>query len=362
MNLRKLRHYTKNFFGVVVSDPLRKNYLQMVIDLIRYLFTNRALMKQYFPKYLYRKGVENPEDFMITDRINYKSWKLNDPNYITLLDNKQLFESYFSRYQIAVVPNLAYNKNTLFFRNKDFIQINTLQEFSDFISELIAKHSRTRSIFLKPNESSCGGMGIFKITDDTLRSDHTILQKAYQEVVQGDYIFQDAVIQHEEINKINPHCINTIRIDTFTNSDLESRCFSSFMRIGINKAYLDNISSGGVFVGINFQEGTLNPVVFSDFSHGKGVAFDRHPDTGVKFEGFQIPYYKEARQLAEKAAQLVPRIKLIGWDIAIQPEGPVIIEGNHHPGIAFSEVSQKGFRQNPVFMEMYREVASLDKF
>jgi len=360
MKIRILKHQIKNFFNVVIKDPLRKNFFQMAVELSRYLLTNRVLLEQYFPKYLYRKGVENPEDYVLTTRMCYKSWGLNDPNYVTLLDNKHLFEVFFSKHKIKVVRSLAHNKNTLFFRNGAVLQINSFQEFKSFLTPLITEKSRTKSVFIKSNEKSCGGEGVFKITEEDLRSDEEKLTGVYNEVMQGDFLIQDTVIQHDEVNKLNPHCINTIRIDTFTNSNMVSRAFSSFMRIGINKAYLDNISSGGVFVGINFEKGSLNPVVFSDFSHGKGVAYNEHPNTGTKFDGFQIPFYKEARKLAEDAAQYVPQIRLVGWDIAIQPDGPVIIEGNHHPGIGFSEISQKGFRNNPVFMELYSEITSLN--
>ncbi len=332
----------------------------MAVELSRYLLTNRDLADQYFRKYLYRKGVENPEDYVLTSRMYYKSWDLNDPNYVTLLDNKHLFEEFFSRQKIKVVRSLAHTKNTLFFRNQDVIQMNSFQEFKSFLAPLITEKSRTKSVFIKPNKESCGGKGIFKITEEDLRSDNEKMTAIYNEVMKGDFLIQNTVIQHDEINKLNPYCINTIRIDTFTNSNIVSRTFSSFIRIGINKAYLDNIASGGVFVGINFETGTLNPMVFSDFAHGKGVAYNEHPNTGVKFDGFQIPFYKEARKLAEEAAQLVPQIRLVGWDIAIQPDGPVIIEGNHHPGLGSSEISQNGFRNNPVFMELYDEINGLN--
>jgi putative polysaccharide biosynthesis protein len=345
---------------VILKDPFRKNLFQMAVEFSRYFLTNRVLAEQYFTKFLYRKGVENPENYVVTKRVSHKSWDLNDPNYVTLLENKHLFEEFFSRHKIKVVRSLAHNKNTLFFRNQDVLQINSFQEFKSFLAPLVTEKSRTKSVFIKPNEKSCGGKGIFKITEEDLRSDKEKMTAVYNEVMKGDFLIQDTVIQHDEINKLNPCCINTIRMDTFTNSNIESRAFSSFIRIGINNAYLDNVSSGGVFCGINFEKGTLKPVVFSNFSHGKGVAYTEHPNTGVKFDGFQIPFYKEARKLAEEAAQLVPQIRLIGWDIAIQPDGPVIIEGNNHPGITYSEISQNGFRNNPVFMELYDEISGLN--
>jgi len=57
-----------------------------------------------------------------------------------------------------------------------------------------------------------------------------------------------------------------------------------------------------------------------------------------------------------KAAGLVPQLKIIGWDVAIDPEGPVLIEGNTTPGMTISEIAQKGFYNNPVFLEILNEI------
>ena len=45
-----------------------------------------------------------------------------------------------------------------------------------------------------------------------------------------------------------------------------------------------------------------------------------------------IPYWKEAVALCKEAALVIPQIRYCGWDVAITPEGPVFIEGNHLPG------------------------------
>ena len=44
---------------------------------------------------------------------------------------------------------------------------------------------------------------------------------------------------------------------------------------------------------------------------------------------------KEVKELVLKAAMVVPNVKYVGWDVAITPTGPVIIEGNDYPGYDF---------------------------
>jgi len=55
---------------------------------------------------------------------------------------------------------------------------------------------------------------------------------------------------------------------------------------------------------------------------------DRHPVTGAMVTGRIVPHWPELKQLAIKAHTLVPERVLIGWDMAVTAEGPVLLEGN----------------------------------
>ena len=54
-----------------------------------------------------------------------------------------------------------------------------------------------------------------------------------------------------------------------------------------------------------------------------------HPDSGVRFTGLQVPFWNEVLELCRGAARICPNLRSIGWDIAIAPGGPMIIEANH---------------------------------
>ena len=60
----------------------------------------------------------------------------------------------------------------------------------------------------------------------------------------------------------------------------------------------------------------------------------RHPDSGIVFDGYKIPYYEESIALAKQAMNVFYGFKTIGWDIAITDNGPIFIEGNDGWGIA----------------------------
>ena len=76
-----------------------------------------------------------------------------------------------------------------------------------------------------------------------------------------------------------------------------------------------------------------------------GGKIDRHPDSGVIFDGYTVPLYHEALQLCLKAHSYFYGIHSIGWDIAISENGPVIIEGNDNWGIAMFQILYGGLKK-----------------
>jgi len=51
------------------------------------------------------------------------------------------------------------------------------------------------------------------------------------------------------------------------------------------------------------------------------------------WQGNEVPLFGEAVALVTKAARVVPEIPYVGWDVAILPDGPVLIEGNYNTGV-----------------------------
>ena len=47
--------------------------------------------------------------------------------------------------------------------------------------------------------------------------------------------------------------------------------------------------------------------------------------------------------------------RLIGWDVCIGPEGPIIIEGNHNYHMVMQEVAYGGYRKHPDFIRVLAE-------
>lgn len=66
--------------------------------------------------------------------------------------------------------------------------------------------------------------------------------------------------------------------------------------------------------------------------------YENHPTTNKKIKGIQLPYWKEICDMLDEAGKVVPEVRYVGWDIAITPNGPCLIEGNTSPGYKYYQI------------------------
>ncbi|MDX9740774.1 MAG: sugar-transfer associated ATP-grasp domain-containing protein [Gammaproteobacteria bacterium] len=178
----------------------------------------------------------------------------------------------------------------------------------------------------------------------------------------GDYdgnyhgwLVQDCLRQHEFLDRINPHTINSMRVVTFIAADDTIGVHLAALRLGRAGGVADNWDRGGLSVAIDVGTGTL----------GQGLAKPRyggawtsvHPDTGERFEGRQLPEWPRVLEVCRRAAAAFSGIRAVGWDVALTPDGPVIIEGNATWGLPVVQVHTKGYLTPEVRAELARHGA-----
>lgn len=183
--------------------------------------------------------------------------------------------------------------------------------------------------FAKPSDGQLGN-GVFslKIKQGKILVDNkeTIIDDLINTILSADYLIQECIYQHPRLAELCPSTINSIRLQTVMDKNGVVHPFGAGLRMGRFGSSVDNWAKGGVFVGINMDNGQLmdRGIIKPQF----GTSTKEHPDTHVVFNGFEIPYYKEAEALAVKLHGYLYRCHSVGWDIAITPNGPCFIEGN----------------------------------
>ena len=63
-----------------------------------------------------------------------------------------------------------------------------------------------------------------------------------------------------------------------------------WMKVGRAGSFVDNSGSGGMGVAIDIETGKLN----SSGKDENGNVFDKHPDTGLIFKGYELPDWESA--------------------------------------------------------------------
>jgi hypothetical protein len=204
-------------------------------------------------------------------------------------------------------------------------------------AELGAFLARHPKVLAKPLEGQGGG-GI------TLHENVTDAAAFRAEITAaGQSIVDEFIVQHPEMSALYPDSVNTVRMITFLDKDGPEpggtvHLLAAVLRIG-NGDVIDNFASGGMFTMLDESGVALYPGVDT-----KSNVYREHPATGAPIVGFQVPMYDQVRALTEQLARRTPEAPYVGWDLALTPSGPVVIEGNHNSSVFQPKPSASGVR------------------
>lgn len=145
----------------------------------------------------------------------------------------------------------------------------------------------------------------------------------YERHIDRGFVIEARVSNHPLLAKLHPGSLNTLRLNTIKTADGKWHVLQPYLKIGRHNSHVDNISAGGLLVGLN-EDGVARAGLCIE----SGTHYARHPDTGCQIEGFQVPHYREVVELALRASRTFGFMATIGWDIGVTENGPMIIEGN----------------------------------
>lgn len=140
-----------------------------------------------------------------------------------------------------------------------------------------------------------------------------------------NFVVQEKLIPHPAFAALHPASINTLRVVTYAMKDkIETAPIA--MRIGRGGNSVDNAHAGGIFIGVS-DEGHLLGEAFTEYQ----LRFTVHPDTGITFEGYELPLIPEIREAAKALHRRVPTLGFVSWDFTVDSEGRIVlIEANLH--------------------------------
>lgn len=338
-------------FKVFLKDKRKKTYPKIIKEFLT-LWRSKKELPLYYFKYLYRSDITNIEDYLSTKEAAkiQKSPKLHRMEYMTIMSNKLVFSLFCKQNCIPTPELVSYNFGSNFYFKNECFKISKNKELQSFFYKVLVDSQKDR-LFLKPF-SLFGGKGACIIRKSHLEED---IKENMDLLLTNDYIHEDVLNQHEDINKINPSCINTLRIETYIDKNNKINIMNVFMRFGVGNNIVDNGHSGGIYIGVDRTNGKLKEVAMEE-AHFGGRDFYKHPNSDYPFKDFEVPFFKESCELVLKATQFLPD-RYIGWDVAITQDGPIIIEANEFPDLFMSDTAYGGYLKNPLLKEILAEAS-----
>lgn len=208
-----------------------------------------------------------------------------------------------------------------------------VDEGVDELKKFLEKHSE---FMIKPYD----GLGGHKV-DKLYSKDIKDVDEFYKKLKDERLFLEEYVHQHSKVNEICSSSCNTLRIMTFGYNG-ESEIMFACMRFGNGEANVDNFHQGGMTVLVDIEKGELVGKAFNK----KLEYFDKHPKSGIKFDGFKIPNWEYIKKMCLEAAKVSDKIHAVGWDVAVTEDGATFIEGNRRAAFDLVQVLSKRGRKD----------------
>ena len=288
----------------LLTERSGKNRLWLLLDMLRCAIRYNAGYIDYKIAQMYRLTDEQKKTQITRGLSNTIVRRMNDKAYWHLFDDKATFNELFKEEV-----------------RRNWMKISPDTDVASFKAFL----AQNPDLIAKPLEGS-SGVGVERYEREAWegREDaflHELIQKQTG-------IIEERVIQHPRMMDLCPTSVNTIRIATLL-GDKKQGIVYAFLRIGNGKV-MDNVDCGGMAARVDLDSGKLLTVG----ADKQGNTFTHHPMTGTPILGFEVPFFEEAKAMCLKAAEKVPQMRFVAWDVAITQEGPCFIEGNSFPSHA----------------------------
>jgi len=252
----------------------------------------------------------------------FRQFKEGDRAPRSILSDKAAFADLCERSQVRTVPVLALATGGRIDRRAEDDEFN-------------------RDLFVKPNVGRGGkgaerwdyvGPGYRNPAGEEVGRD-ALFARLARRSLNEEIIVQPRIVNHAALEPLNNGALSTIRILTCLDESGQPEVVGAAMRMAIDGNHVvDNLHAGGIAAAVDIDAGTLGPA--SDLGADSSFGWvERHPGTDAPILGAQLPMWEDVKDFAVRAHGAFADRVVVGWDIAITPQGPMLVEGNGAPDL-----------------------------
>ena len=145
-------------------------------------------------------------------------------------------------------------------------------------------------------------------------------------------VIQERLENHPALAKLTGcTALQTARVATLTDASGAAQILYAEWKLILTAGVVDNLrdgTSGNLTANASIETGLL-AAAGRRRDDGTGIEpVTHHPVTGAALEGAALPDWEALRGLALRCARHFGLLRTVGWDIALTPKGPVVVEGN----------------------------------
>lgn len=290
-----------------LSKEVHVSRISLFFDYAGAFLAHGCLIRQYRIGGFWAKSYAERKKCLTYPRMVKMMNKVNDSKYVHYLNVKVDFNKYFTD-----------------FVHRHWIYIKEVDE-TTFV-EFVKKYEH---VIIKPVSGvEGGGIRKFHLPEKA----DTDLHQLYADLYKEDVMVEELIKQHPRMVFGNT-CVNTIRTMTLIDKKGKGRVVKAILRAGVGDTDVDNYAEGGSIYEVDLETG----IVCSRGKSKAGASHIKHPGTDIIMLGYQIPNWDKVMEASSKAAEHLPQIGIIGWDVAVTENGTDMIEGNHNPDYEFYE-------------------------
>ena len=299
----------------------KKELKKIKKEIVLFRMIYKVRPNEYFLFETSKKSPKERREYITREMTNGYYKKINDFDAINIFNDK------FLSYKVFIE---LFRRDVLYVNNED-----KKEEFFEFIKN-------NKRFVIKPVDGH-GGVGVEFINVSDFESKEELFDYTKKVI---PYIAEEIIEQHEKMACFHPESLNTVRVVTFQKDGHVSIVWS-FFRVGQGDSNVDNMTSGG----FGAQVDPITGKIITDAIDYKGDKVTHHPDSNIKFKGYQIPDWQGLISTLEKLSAKVPSIHCVGWDMAYSKKGWELVEANGRAQVVTIQVlTGEGFL--PLFKKM----------
>ena len=347
IRLAHLAWHANRTFGSTVGQQVGKGRLIQFGELLWYGVWHKLWPWEYYQYGLY--AADNPgriADYLLIHEIPSLSWHLNGAGITThireIVADKSVFARFCVLHDLPSVPVLWSEKAESAGKEQDLLP------------------DPQCSVFIKPNRGARGegamlwryqGAGAYQCQPDGRAVTwEGLLHSFPQRPQNAGWLIQPCLENHPELAGLSANALSSLRILTALRPDGGTEAIAATFRMPYREEQIhstDSLNSPVAMItgelGCAFR---IDPLC---------QGYRQHPLTGEMIKGRILPDWPQALNLVLKAHACLQGYVFLGWDVALTPDGPLLLEANAGWDMVLMQFPQR----TPLGQTRFREVFRL---